>query len=203
MMHHYSASSPASSSSTLLLASDCTFTGPHPSLHYHTKTSRSSLSLHFFLKANLIRINYVGHGLQGFKRHLFNLIFFFFLNHEPVSNLHAKVVAYYQISGHERFSVHVRAYVSLCSRTRAPLNCLHYVWWRSDSVITPAVSEWQSLWVLWCQLTPGSDPDWQSHSGVLQPGQEVATLHCGHHATNLTRLFQVTDPHRSWLIGSK
>lgn len=151
--------------------------------HFYTQRSSSKIALlhkkpagpllHFIffpkqLKANLIRINYISHGLQGFKQCLFNLIFFFFffINQEPVSNLHMKVVAHDQISGHRRLSVCVCvwAYVSVFASTCIRALCPRRVWSQRDSVITPAVSEWQSLWVLRCQLTPGSDPDWQSYS---------------------------------------
>lgn len=101
--------------------------------HFYTQRSSSKIALlhkkpagpllHFIffpkqLKANLIRINYISHGLQGFKQCLFNLIFFFFffINQEPVSNLHMKVVAHDQISGHRRLSVCVCVSLCFCVR---------------------------------------------------------------------------------------
>lgn len=114
--------------------------------HFYTQRSSSKIALlhkkpagpllHFIffpkqLKANLIRINYISHGLQGFKQCLFNLIFFFFffINQEPVSNLHMKVVAHDQISGHRRLSVCVCVceLMFLCSRPRASEHCVRVV----------------------------------------------------------------------------
>ena len=116
------------------------------------------------LKANLIRVNDVVCGLQGFKLCLFNIIFFLkSRKHEPVSNLHMKVTARYQKPGQRRLCVCVcvRACVLVYWQTRVTVHCLHFVWRQRDSVITPAASEWRSLLVLRSHFTPGSGPDRQ------------------------------------------
>lgn len=151
--------------------------------HFYTQRSSSKIALlhkkpagpllHFIffpkqLKANLIRINYISHGLQGFKQCLFNLIFFFFF-YKPRTSFQSTHEGRCSRSDIwppeiECVCVCVWAYVSVFASTCIRALCPRRVWSQRDSVITPAVSEWQSLWVLRCQLTPGSDPDWQSYS---------------------------------------
>lgn len=137
------------------------FYGPLSKIALPHKKRQVFSSTSFFprqLKANLIRINYISCGLQGFKQCLFNLIFFL-----AISNPHMKVVALSNIWPRETECVSE----SLCFCVFAytcisVLSTLRLIWWQRDSVITPAVSEWRSLSALQCQFTPGSDPDWYS-----------------------------------------
>lgn len=151
--------------------------GPLSKTALSHKNGRSSLShsIFFFLRqlnANLIRINYIGRGLQGFKQDLFNSTFS--LNYEQVSTQRSALSVRYLAVG-----ALVCELMFLCARVYACVSALSTLYAMAEGFCNYT----SCLWV--------TEPPWAVVSvytwlrprlpiapAVQLSGQEVRNLYC-------------------------
>lgn len=183
--------------------------------HFYTQRASSKIALlhkkpagpllHFIffpkqLKANLIRINYISHGLQGFKQCLFNLIFFFFFYKPRTSfqSTHEGRCSRSDIWPPEIECVCVCVSLCFCVRVH-----VHQSIVSASCLIAEGFCNYTSrLWVTEPLGAAVSVNAWLRPRLAIvlrerRPGQQVMNSRCADGGADPTHLSQVTRPHLS------